>query len=72
MGAPASAGRVPLLPWFLVGFVLMVALRSSGLRPGQLVDAADDVTTVLLAAGMFGLGLGLRLRELWPVPAGAL
>ncbi|MDO3398010.1 putative sulfate exporter family transporter, partial [Nocardioides sp. SOB44] len=31
VGAPASAGRVPLLPWFLVGFVLMVALRSSGL-----------------------------------------
>lgn len=72
VGAPASAGRVPLLPWFLVGFVVMVALRSSGLLPGQLVDAADDVTTVLLAAGMFGLGLGLRLRELWPVPAGAL
>lgn len=72
VGAPASAGRVPLLPWFLVGFVLMVALRSSGLLPGQLVEAADDVTTVLLAAGMFGLGLGLRLRELWPVPAGAL
>ncbi len=71
-GAPASAGRVPLLPWFLVGFVLMVAVRSSGLLPGQLVSAADDVTTVLLAAGMFGLGLGLRLRELWPVPAGAL
>lgn len=72
VGAPASVGRVPLLPWFLVGFVLMVALRSSGLLPGQLVGAADDVTTVLLAAGMFGLGLGLRLRELWPVPAGAL
>lgn len=72
VGAPASVGRVPLLPWFLVGFVAMVALRSSGLLPGQLVEAADDVTTVLLAAGMFGLGLGLRLRELWPVPAGAL
>ena len=71
-GARSSAGRVPLLPWFLVGFVVMVALRSSGLLPGQLVAAADDVTTVLLAAGMFGLGLGLRLRELWPVPAGAL
>ncbi|WP_341241306.1 putative sulfate exporter family transporter [uncultured Nocardioides sp.] len=72
VGAPASAGRVPLLPWFLVGFVVMVALRSSDLLPGQLVGAADDVTTVLLAAGMFGLGLGLRMRELWPVPAGAL
>jgi hypothetical protein len=27
---------------------------------------------VLLAAGMFGLGLGLRARDLWPVPPGAL
>lgn len=29
---------------------------------------ATTATTLLLAAGMFGLGLGLRLRDLWPIP----
>ena len=28
----------------------------------------DIVTTLLLAAGMFGLGLGFRIRDLWPIP----
>lgn len=64
--------RVPPLPWFLTGFVLMVALRSSGWLPGALVDAAEPVSVLLLAAGMVGLGLGLRLRELWPLPLPAV
>ena len=59
---------VALVPWFLVGFVAMVALRSTGLLPAPALAGAEHVTTLLLAAGMFGLGLGMRLRELWPIP----
>ena len=66
------ASRPPLLPWFLTGFALMVALRSSGRLPGVLLEAAEPVSTLLLAAGMVGLGLGLRLRELWPLPLPAV
>ncbi|MBM7506283.1 putative integral membrane protein (TIGR00698 family) [Nocardioides salarius] len=68
---PAS-GRPPLLPWFLVGFVVMLALRSSGWLPGAVVGAAEPGSTLLLAAGMVGLGLGLRVRDLWPLPLPAL
>jgi uncharacterized integral membrane protein (TIGR00698 family) len=71
-GPDQDRNGVPLLPWFLAGFALMVGARSLGLVPGGVLGAADSVTTVLLAAGMFGLGLGLRLRDLWPVPAEAL
>jgi uncharacterized integral membrane protein (TIGR00698 family) len=71
-GSAAAPGQVPLVPWFLTGFALMVCVRSSGLLPEPLLSAADPVITVLLAAGMFGLGLGCRARELWPVPGQAL
>lgn len=70
--AGAGRGSVPLVPWFLAGFAVMVGVRSLGLLPGELLRLADPVTTVLLAAGMFGLGLGCRVRDLWPVPAQAL
>ncbi|MEN8707984.1 MAG: putative sulfate exporter family transporter [Nocardioides marinisabuli] len=68
-GSTAGGGvGVALVPWFLVGFVAMVALRSTGLLPAPALAGAEHVTTLLLAAGMFGLGLGMRLRELWPIP----
>lgn len=60
--------RVPLVPWFLIGFLVMVALRSSGLLPDDVLDVSGYATTVLLAAGMFGLGLGFRFADLWPFP----
>lgn len=68
-GSTAGGGSgVALVPWFLVGFVAMVAVRSTGLLPEAVLAGAEHVTTLLLAAGMFGLGLGMRLRELWPIP----
>jgi uncharacterized integral membrane protein (TIGR00698 family) len=68
----AAAVRAPLVPWFLVGFALMVAIRSAFPLPLVLLDVASHATTLLLAAGMFGLGLGLRLKELWPLPPAVL
>ncbi|MFF5979448.1 YeiH family protein [Streptomyces olindensis] len=67
-----AGARVPIVPWFLTGFAVAVAVRSSGIVPGRVLSVLDVVTTVLLAAGMFGLGLGFRVRELWPVPGRAL
>lgn len=62
----------PLIPWFLTGFVIAVGVRSTDLVPADVLDVANVTTTVALAAGMFGLGLGLRIRDLWPVPLRAL
>lgn len=60
--------RLPLVPWFVIGFVIAVAIRSTSLVPDVALDIAQQATTLLLAAGMFGLGLGFRIRDLWPVP----
>lgn len=62
----------PLVPWFVAGFLLAVVLRSSGVLGGGVLGVGDQLATLLLAAGMFGLGLGLRVRDLWPVPARAV
>lgn len=67
-----STVRVPLLPWFVIGFAVAVAVRSTGVLPAGVLEVTDVATTFLLAAGMFGLGLTIRLADLWPVPARAL
>lgn len=60
------------LPWFLVGFVLMALARSVGLIPEAALDPVTTAGTFLLAAGMFGLGLDIRLSMLLPVPLAVL
>lgn len=64
----SGARKAPVVPWFILAFAAAVALRSSGPLPTGAVDAVQPVTTILLGAGMFGLGLGIRLAELWPLP----
>ena len=67
--ASTQAGRrLPRIPWFVVGFVVAVLTRTLEILPSFALAAADGAATLFLAAGMYGLGLGLRARELFPVP----
>lgn len=66
-GARGETGAVKV-PWFVVGFAAAAGIRSTGLLGAGVLGAADVLTTVLLAAGMFGLGLMMRLGSLLPVP----
>jgi uncharacterized integral membrane protein (TIGR00698 family) len=62
-GTPAEA-LPPVVPLFVVGFVALVALRSTGwLSPGWL-DAAAGMQDILLGAALFGLGSAVRIRTL--------
>lgn len=58
----------PLVPWFVVGFVIAAGVRTSGVLGPGLLDVADVLTTVLLASAMFGLGLMMKVAKLFPVP----
>lgn len=69
--AIGSRGRAGV-PWFVTGFLVAVVVRSLGVLPAAVVDAALTVSTLLLAAGMFGLGLAIRATELWPLPGRAI
>ncbi|WP_196880851.1 YeiH family protein [Arthrobacter sp. CAN_A214] len=60
----SGATRTPMVPFFVLGFLAMVALRSTGLVPEPALQAASVAATLLLAAGMFGLGAGIDIRQL--------
>nr|WP_309974840.1 putative sulfate exporter family transporter [Arthrobacter oryzae] len=62
----------PVVPLFVIGFVAMVGLRSTGwLSPGWL-DAAAAVQDLLLGTALFGLGSAVRVQTLLHTGARAL
>lgn len=60
----SGKGHTPLVPRFVLGFLAMVALRSTGWLPSELLDAAAQAATSVLAAAMFGLGANTSLLAL--------
>ena len=60
-GRPAGT---PLVPGFVIGFLVMAALRTTGVLPDRVVAELARIDVWLLAAGMAGLGLGLELTRL--------
>jgi uncharacterized integral membrane protein (TIGR00698 family) len=62
---PARAGWPPLgelVPWFIVGFLLLFLLRSLGLIPRDAAQVLRSVAAVLTAFAMAALGLGVDVR----------
>ena len=43
-------------------------VRTVDVLPGPALDVADFLTALLFAGTMFGRGLGMRIRVLFPVP----
>jgi uncharacterized integral membrane protein (TIGR00698 family) len=71
-----STGRAPF-PWFVIGFLAMVGLASTGLVPAAVTDAAGPLTQALLAMGLAAMGLQtdvakLRRKGIRPLALGAL
>lgn len=52
-----------LVPWFIVGFVVMAALRSAGLIPAVLLAPLATVANVLTIVSMAALGLSVDIRS---------
>jgi uncharacterized membrane protein YadS len=50
---------------FVLGFLTMVGLRSTGVLPAGVLDGVQTAETLLLAAALFGLGSSVRLRTLF-------
>lgn len=60
--------RPPLVPLFVLGFLAMIGVRSSGLVPHAALGTVQVVTTLVLAGALFGLGTGVHVR--WLVRTG--
>jgi uncharacterized integral membrane protein (TIGR00698 family) len=56
-------GRPPLLPWFVVGFALLAMVRTVVPVPAIVLSTSESLASVLLCAGMFGLGTAVDLRS---------
>jgi uncharacterized integral membrane protein (TIGR00698 family) len=62
---PDTALRgVPVVPFFIVGFLVMAVVRSLDLVPDAVLGAAETLRSVLLAAALFSLGASLDVRTL--------
>ena len=63
LGDAADIKRPPLVPIFVLGFIALVLVRTTGVVPAEVVGGAKVVQTVLLAMAMFALGCGVRLAQ---------
>jgi uncharacterized integral membrane protein (TIGR00698 family) len=63
--AGRSGARPPLhrlVPWFILGFLGLAALRSAGLLPTAALPPVAEVATLLTILSMAALGLGVDIR----------
>ncbi|SAL88507.1 hypothetical protein AWB68_08797 [Caballeronia choica] len=50
------------MPWFIIGFLVMVALRSANLVPTGALPSISHTANVLTILSMAALGLGVDVR----------
>jgi uncharacterized integral membrane protein (TIGR00698 family) len=63
-GTDGATKLPPIVPLFVVGFLVAVVVRSVGILPTAVLDGAKTATTLLLCAALFGLGTGVNVRGL--------
>lgn len=71
-GTAASAGKIPLLPWFMVLFLALVILASMVTLPQGLVAQIDTVSRACLITAIAALGVKTSLKALTAVGGGHL
>jgi uncharacterized membrane protein YadS len=62
---PVVSDRVDLLrivPWFIVGFLVLAASRSFGMLPSEAVAPLLKIASLLTIVSMAALGLGVDVR----------
>lgn len=73
-GAEIDGKRPPLVPIFVLGFVALAALRSTGMVPDLLVEFASEASSWLLIVAIASVGLKTQPKDILNVglPAVAL
>ena len=62
--AGAGGAKPPIVPLFVVGFLVAVVVASLHIVPAQVLSGIKVLQTFLLSAAMFGLGTGVNFRKL--------
>lgn len=63
----SGAGRVPLIPGFLIAFVAIAAVNSAGYLPGWAATAMGEASKWLLLIAMAAVGMKTSLRTMLDV-----
>jgi uncharacterized integral membrane protein (TIGR00698 family) len=61
----SKPGRLRLnefVPWFIIGFLIVLSIRSLGLIPQEIVPVITKIAAVLTTIAMAALGLGVDVR----------
>lgn len=56
-----------MVPAFVLGFIACVALRSTGVLPGVVLEVAQLLQELALSTAMFALGLNVHIKTLLKV-----
>ncbi|WP_427135968.1 YeiH family protein [Pseudarthrobacter sp. S9] len=72
LGAGAGATLPPVVPLFVIGFVALAAVRTTGWLSPAVLDAAAVLQDLLLGMALFGLGSAVRVGQLLHTGARAL
>jgi uncharacterized integral membrane protein (TIGR00698 family) len=59
---PGQPALHQLVPWFIVGFLLIAGLRTAGLIPDPVLQPTAVVANLLTTVSMAALGLGVDIR----------
>jgi uncharacterized integral membrane protein (TIGR00698 family) len=59
---PSTPPVHQLVPWFIIGFLVMVLLRSANLIPTPTLAPIGEAATILTVISMAALGLGVDIR----------
>ena len=62
-GGTATGAAPPLVPGFVMGFLAMMLLRTSGVVPDSVIDWVRVVEGLMFAAALVGLGTGVNLAR---------
>jgi uncharacterized integral membrane protein (TIGR00698 family) len=60
-GGAADRRPTSYLPWFVLAFLALAALRSAGLVPDALTEPTRELSRLLTIVAMAGLGFGVEL-----------
>ena len=66
-GRSETSRKPPIMPLFVLSFILMMALRATGWLPDVALDLSKSGESFLLAAAMFALGAGVHVKSLLSV-----
>lgn len=60
----ADGGSLQVVPLFVLGFLVALVVRSSGVLPQEIIEAIISLGVLLLTLALSGLGLNLSIRNM--------